>query len=87
MVDGAQRMSYVLPDICDEERHVSRRIVVVQHRSPVFPQFRPLPAHSVPQTRYKFLVQLLVYQLTTWYKFVKDRAFPIKKHNQIHLKL
>jgi len=32
----------------DEERRVSQRTVVVQHPSLVFPQFRPLPAHSVP---------------------------------------
>ena len=29
----------------DEEGRVSRRIVMVQHPSLVFPQFRPLPAH------------------------------------------
>ena len=33
----------------DKERRVSRHIVVVQHPSLVFPQFRPLPAHSIPQ--------------------------------------
>jgi hypothetical protein len=38
-VDGAQRMSDVLPIAADEERRVSRRIVVVQHPSLVFPQF------------------------------------------------
>ena len=32
----------------DKERRVSRRIVVVQYPSLVFPQFRPLPAHSIP---------------------------------------
>ena len=71
----------------DEERHVSRRIVVVKHRSPVFPQFRTRPAHIFPQTRYKFVVQLFVYHLTTWYKFVKENAFPIKKHNQKQFEL
>jgi len=35
----------------DEKRRVSRHIVVVQHPSRVFPQFRPLPVHSIPQTR------------------------------------
>ena len=35
----------------DEERRVSRRIIVVEHPSLVYPQFRPLPAHSIPQTR------------------------------------
>jgi len=49
----------------DEERRVSRRIVVVQHPSLVFLQFRLLPAHSIPQTRQNFLVQLSVYHLTT----------------------
>ena len=50
-VDEAQRMSDVCQITADEERRVSRRIVVVQYPSLVFPQFRPLPAHSVPQTR------------------------------------
>jgi len=86
-VDGAQRMSDVLQITADEERHVSRRIVVVQHRCSVLPQFRTLPAHSIPQTRYNFLVQLFVYHLTTWYKFVKDNAFPVKNHNKNHLEL
>jgi hypothetical protein len=27
------------------------------------------------------------YHLTTWYKFMVDNAFPIKKHNQHHLDL
>jgi len=71
----------------DEERHVSWRIVVVQHPSLVFLQFGPLPAHSIPQTRKNFLVQPFVYRLTTWYKFVMDSAFPITKHNQRHLDL
>jgi len=35
----------------DEERRVSRHIVVVQHPSLVFPKFKPLPAYSIPQTR------------------------------------
>jgi hypothetical protein len=35
----------------EEERRASRRIVVVQHPSLVFPQFWPLPAHSFPQPR------------------------------------
>ena len=35
----------------DEERRVSWRIVMVQYPSLVFPQFRPLPAHSIPQMR------------------------------------
>ena len=50
-VDGAQRMSDVFPDKCgsvDEEQRVSQHIVVVQHLSLVFPQFRPLPVHSIP---------------------------------------
>ena len=34
----------------DEERRVSRRIVVVQHPSLVFQKFKPLPAHNNPQT-------------------------------------
>jgi len=33
----------------EEEQRVSQRIVVVQHISLVLPQFRPLPAHSIPQ--------------------------------------
>jgi len=70
----------------DEELRVSRRIVV-QHPSLVFPQFRPLPAQSIPQMRENLLVQLFVYHLTTWYKFMMDDAFPIKKHNQKHLDL
>ena len=32
----------------DEERRVNRRTVTVQQPSVVFPQFRPLPAHSIP---------------------------------------
>jgi len=66
----------------DEERRVSRRIVVVQHPRLVFLQFKPLPAHSIPQTRLNVLVQLFIYHLTTWYKFMMDNAFPIKKHNK-----
>ena len=67
----------------DEEQRVSRRIVVVQHPSLVFPQFRTLPAHSIPQTRQYVLVQLFVYHLSTWYKFMMGNAFSIiKKHNQ-----
>jgi len=62
----------------DEERRVSRRIVVVQYPSLLFPQFRLLPVHSIPQTRYKFLVQLFVHHLTTWYKFMTGQCFPIK---------
>jgi len=61
----------------DEERRVSWRIVLVQHPSLVFPQFRPLPAHSISQTRYNSLVQLSVYHLTTWYKFMMDDVLAI----------
>jgi len=71
----------------DEERRVSRRIVVVQHPSPVYRQFSSLPAYSIPQTRHNFLVQLFVYHLTTSYKFMVDNAFPIKTHIQYHLDL
>jgi len=71
----------------DEERRVSRRIVVVQYASLVFPQFRPLAAHSIPPTRWNFLAQLFVCHLTTWYKFMMDNAFPINKHKQQHLDL
>ena len=37
----------------NEERCGSRRIVVVQHPSLVFPQFRSLPAHSNPSNALK----------------------------------
>jgi len=62
----------------DEERHVSQHIVVMQHPSLIFPQFRPLPAHSIPQNVLK-LPGTTVYHLTMWYKFMMDNAFPIKK--------
>jgi len=51
-------MSDVLPDTADEGRRVSCRIVVVQHPSLVFPHFRPLPVHSIPQMCSNFLVKL-----------------------------
>jgi len=34
----------------DKEQRISLCIVLVQHPSLVFPQFRPLPAHSIPQS-------------------------------------
>jgi hypothetical protein len=37
-----------------------------------------------PSNVLNFLVQLFVYHLATWYKFMMDNAFPIKKHNQHH---
>jgi len=33
------------------------------------------------------MVQLFVYHLTRWYKFMMDNAFPIKKYKQEHLQL
>jgi len=71
----------------DEERRLSRNVVVVLHPRLAFPQFRPLPAHSIPQTRWNLLVQLFLYHLTTWYKLMVDNSILIKKHNQRHLDL
>jgi hypothetical protein len=50
----------------DEEQRVSQAIVVVQHPSLVFPQFRPLLAHSILQlpgtTVYGQMVNKQLYQ-------------------------
>ena len=71
----------------DEERRVSRRIVVVQHPSR-FSHNSGLFQRTESLKRAKnFLVQLFVYHLTTCYKFMMDSAFPIKKHNPHHLDL
>ena len=50
-VDGHNRCLMFRQITADEDWRMSLRIVMVQHPSLVFPQFRPIPAHSIPPTR------------------------------------
>jgi len=73
----------------NEERRGSRRIVVVQHPSLIFPQFRLLPAHSNPPNALKLpgtavcLPSEQVVQIHDGQCLSNQK----KKHNQYHLDL
>jgi hypothetical protein len=57
------------------------------HNSGLFlckPGFPTIQASSCAQHPSNALIQLFVYHLTTWYKFMMDNAFPIQKHSQQH---
>jgi hypothetical protein len=75
------------PITADEKRRVIRRIVVLHQSSLVFPNIQATSCAQHPSNTLKFVVQLFVYHLTTWYKCMIDNAFPIKKHNHNHLDL
>jgi hypothetical protein len=69
----------------DEERRGSQCIVVVQHPSLVSHNSGLFCAqHASNMLK---LPGTTVYHLTTWYKFMIDNAFPIKKYNHHHLHL
>jgi len=86
-MDEAQHMFDVLPDNCGWV--ASREPAHCRGATSKF-GFTTIQASSceqLPSKALKLPGTDFVYHLSNWYKFMKDDAFPIKKHNQHHLGL
>jgi hypothetical protein len=60
----------------DEERHVSRCTVVVQHPGLDTPPLRLLPSLCLPQTLRDLQVKMSIDCLTMWNKLMMNNALP-----------
>jgi hypothetical protein len=83
-VVGAQRVSDVLPD----NWMISDVIAGALSWCSVkvwFSHISGLSLRTASLKHYNFLIQLFMYHLTRWYKFMMDSAFLIKKYNKHHL--
>ena len=85
-MDRAQRMSDVLPDNCGGGETREPAHCHGATSKSCFPTIQASSCTQHPSNTLK-LPGTTVYHLTTWYKFMMDNAFPIKKRNQKHLDL